>query len=164
MQVELDDVDEKILDLLQRDARITMRALGLAVGLSGPAASDRVHRLEDQGIVRGYRAEVSAAALGLAVVAVITLGLPFDEHSAARFEAQVHSIDEIAECYRISGEDGYLVKVFAADIPALQDVLERIRGFARVRSSVVLRTLKEDRRLQPIPPRAAPVVFHHGAD
>ena len=164
MQVRLDDVDERILDLLQRDARITMRALGLAVGLSGPAVTDRVRRLEDRGVVRGYRAEVSHAHLGLGVLAFVTLGLPFDDHASARVESLIHGIEEVAECYRISGEDSYLVKVFVADIAALQDVLERLSGFSRVRSSVVLRTLKEERRLSPVQPTADRVVFHHGAD
>ncbi|HZT05445.1 MAG TPA: Lrp/AsnC family transcriptional regulator [Chloroflexota bacterium] len=158
-----DPVDLQILDLLQQDARITMRALGLAVGLSGPAVTDRVRRLEDRGVLRGYHAEVNPEGMGLAVRAFITLGMPFDDHGGARFEGQVQEVEGVEACYRISGEDQYLVKATVADIPALQDVLDRMRGFSRVRSSVVLREVKRVHRLLPRPsgPRA---VFYHGAD
>jgi Lrp/AsnC family transcriptional regulator, leucine-responsive regulatory protein len=164
MQAELDSVDAQILDLLQRDARITMRALGLAVGLSGPAVTDRVRRLEDRGVVRGYHADVSSERLGLPVVAFVTLGAPYEEHGARRFESQIHEITEAAECYRVSGEDQYLVKVFAASIPALQEVIDRMRGFSRVRSTLILSTIKHDDRLRPPPRIGAQPVFHHGAD
>ncbi len=164
MQVELDSVDLQILELLQADARITMRALGAAVGLSGPAVTERVRRLEDRGIIRGYHAEVDPGLLGLSVVAFIALGAPYEEHVPGRFEAQIHEIQEVVECYRISGEDRYLVKVFAADIPALQEVLDRLRGFSRVRSAVVLNALKRQSTLRPPRSTRRQPVFHHGAD
>jgi Lrp/AsnC family leucine-responsive transcriptional regulator len=160
----LDEIDLRILDLLQRDARITMRALGSAIGLSGAAATDRVRRLEDRGLLRGYHADVSPSLIGLGVMAFVSLGLPYDEHSRPRFESQIHEIDEVAECYRVSGEDQYLVKVLTRDIPALQDVLDRFRGFSRVRSSVVLGTLKQEHRIQPPAPPSPRSIAHQGAD
>jgi Lrp/AsnC family leucine-responsive transcriptional regulator len=164
MQGELDQIDEQILELLQQDARMTMRALGQAVGLSGPAVTDRVRRLEDRGIIRGYRADVSPNRIGLGVVAFVTLGAPYDEHGARRFESQVHQIEAVAECYRVSGEDQYLVKIYAASIAALQDVIDRLRGFSRVRSTLILSTIKRDERLRPPPHPATRPVYHAGAD
>jgi Lrp/AsnC family leucine-responsive transcriptional regulator len=159
----LDDVDRRILSELQRDGRITMRALGEIVGLSAPAVADRVRRLEDRGVIRGYRADLNPAALGLGVVAFLTLGAPYDERGNDRFENQVHGIEEAVECYRVSGEDRYLVKVFASDVPALQEVIDRLRGFSRVRSAIVLSVLKQGGELRPAPPSTR-AVFHYGAD
>jgi len=164
MQVELDDVDIAILGVLQRAGRITMRALGQEVGLSGPAVAERVRRLEDRTVINGYRAELEPARLGLAVVAFINVGLPYEERATLRFESQVREIDEIVECYRITGADRYLLKVVVPDIPSLQEVIDRLRDFGRVSSSVVLSTLKRGAVLRPRRPAAPEPPFHHGAD
>src|SRR5947208_4040680 len=98
---ELDDVDVHILTLLQENARMTMHDLGAKVGLSGPAVTERVRRLEERGVVRSYRAEVAPERIGLPVVAFVSLGMSYDVRPSNRLEGEVQAIDEVVECYRL---------------------------------------------------------------
>ncbi|MEA2640025.1 MAG: Lrp/AsnC family transcriptional regulator, leucine-responsive regulatory protein [Chloroflexota bacterium] len=164
MQSEFDQADRVILELLQRDGRITLRALGRAAGLSGPAVAERVRRLEDRGVIRGYRAEVAPEALGLVVTAFVSVGLPYEPRATTRFESQLRDVDAIVECHRITGEDRYLLKVVVPDLAALQEVVDRLRDFGRVQSWLVLSTLKRDAVLRPGYPTSPAPTHHEGAD
>jgi Lrp/AsnC family leucine-responsive transcriptional regulator len=161
---ELDDVDVHILTLLQDDARMTMRALGTRVGLSGPAATERVRRLEERGILRGYHAEVAPERIGLPVVAFVSLGMAYDVRPSTRLEREIEEIEEVVECYRITGEDAYLLKVTVPDMEALRETLDRLSEFGRARTSVVLSVPKRPAPLRPRPPRPSAPAFRHGAD
>ena len=103
-----------------------MRDLGAKVGLSGPAVTERVRRLEERGVVRSYRAEVAPERIGLPVVAFVSLGMSYDVRPSNRLEGEVQAIDEVVECYRITGEDAYLLKVAVADMEALRETLDRL--------------------------------------
>ncbi len=149
----LDSVDVRILALLQRDARITMRRLGEEVGLSAPAAAERVRRLEDRGVIRGYRADVAPARVGLPIVAFVTVALPYPGRSPGAFERHVERLDSVTECYRITGEDAYLLKVAVPSMDALGDTLDRLGDFGRTKSYVVLAVPKRGGAL--LPPETA---------
>jgi Lrp/AsnC family leucine-responsive transcriptional regulator len=159
----LDDVDVHIVMLLQENARLTMRALGAEVGLSGPAVTERVRRLEERGVLRTYRAEVPPDRVGLPVVAFVSLGMAYDVRPSTRLEVEVQGIEAVLECYRITGEDAYLLKVAVPDMEALRETLDRLGEYGRARTSVVLSVPKPPTPLHPHRPRGGPV-FRHGAD
>jgi Lrp/AsnC family transcriptional regulator, leucine-responsive regulatory protein len=160
----LDEIDLQILSALQGDARVTMRELGGRVGLSAPAAADRVRRLEFRGVIRGYRAEVVPGRVGLPVVAFLTVGMARDVRPSTRLEHAIESLAEVLEGYRITGEDAYLLKVAVADMDALRDTIDRLSEFGPVKTSVVLAVSKWPGALEPAARRSRGPVFRHGAD
>ena len=148
----LDEVDVRILALLQRNARLSMRALGAEVGLSSPAAGERVRRLEAHGVIRGYRAEVEPAGVGRPLVAFVTVALPVTGRPPGVFEKFVERMDAVVECYRITGEDAYLLKVAVPTMDALGETLDQLSELGRTRSFVVLSATKRAGPL--LPPQA----------
>jgi Lrp/AsnC family leucine-responsive transcriptional regulator len=144
-----DPVDFRILALLQHDARITMRRLGEEVGLSAPAVAERVRRLEDRGVIRAYRADVAPEHIGLPIVAFVTVALPYLGRSPAAFERHITSMDPVLECFRITGEDAYLLKVAVPTMDALGELLDRLGDFGRTKSFVVLSAPKRNAILHP---------------
>jgi Lrp/AsnC family leucine-responsive transcriptional regulator len=164
VRVDLDDVDVRILMLLQANARMTMRELGAQVGLSGPAATERVRRLEERGIVRGYRAEVTPERIGLPIVAFVSLGMSYEVRPSTRLEREVEAMDEVVECYRITGEDAYLLKLAVPDMEALRETLDRLSELGRARTSIVLSVPKPSAPLHPHLSQASTPPFRHGAD
>ena len=161
MATRLDRVDYEILDLLQRDARVTMRELGARVGLTGPAVTERVRRLESLGVITGYHAAVAPERIGLGVVAFLALAIPYEFRPAGAFERAVTHFEEVVECYRITGEDAYLLKVAVPDLDALREALDRLGEFGRVKSTLVLSSPKGHTPLQP---REATSIVRSGAD
>ncbi|HEY3117848.1 MAG TPA: Lrp/AsnC family transcriptional regulator [Chloroflexota bacterium] len=163
MEVTLDETDREILALLQADARRTMRELGSRVGLSGAAVAERVRRLEERGIIRGYRAELAPDRLGLGVLAFVTVAVSYEHRPARAIEGEAQLLDEVVECYRITGEDGYLLKVAVPDMEALRETLDRLSEFGRIRTWTILSTPKPTSALHPRLP-SQPARFHLGAD
>jgi Lrp/AsnC family leucine-responsive transcriptional regulator len=145
----MDSVDARILVILQQEGRISMRELGARVGLTGPAAAERVRRLEERGAVLGYRAVVSPTHLGRPLRAFISVALPTG-CASREFEAFVQEAPEIQECHRITGEDCYLLQVALPDVSALQVLLERMSHYGRTRTSIVLSSLVESKPLAPL--------------
>jgi Lrp/AsnC family transcriptional regulator, leucine-responsive regulatory protein len=117
---EIDAVNLRILEELQRDPRLTMSELGRRVGMSSPAVTERVHRLEEAGVIRGYRLELNPAALGLPITAFIRVRPSPGQLSKIAELAQ--QIPEVIECHRVTGEDCFVIKAL---IPAI-DQLDRL--------------------------------------
>lgn len=144
--MELDDLDIKTLSLLCQRGRMTWAELAGQLGLSAPAAADRVKRLEERGIVTGYSALLDAAALGLNLTAFIAVTLDHPRHRAG-FLAQVATSAEILECHHVTGDDDYLLKVRCCHTRALEDLitgqLKEIEGVVKTRTLIVLSTVKE---------------------
>lgn len=143
----LDDVNRRILTALSEDARLSVSEVARRVGMSAPAVRERVNRLEQAGIIRGYRLDVDPAAMGLPVAAWVRVRpgpgqLPRVAELAAR-------TPEVSECHRISGDDCFLLKVHVPAIEALEDVLDRFLIHGQTASSLIVST--------PVPPR--PVVL-----
>jgi Lrp/AsnC family transcriptional regulator, leucine-responsive regulatory protein len=124
---ELDAKDWQLLELLQRDARTGYAELGRQVGLSAPATAERVKRLEDAGVIRGYRAQVDPQKLGYAIEAVIRLRC--DGSVCGRVGAALADIPEILDYRRLAGEDSGSLRVIAMSVRHLEAVLDRIVGF-----------------------------------
>ena len=113
----LDSLGWKMLIELQKDARISFAELGRRVGLSTPAVAQRVRRMEDEGIIRAYRAEISPSHVGLPITAFIRMSIVGDV--LAKLTAQVRSMPEIVECYRGTGADSFIMKVNVVSVEHL---------------------------------------------
>ena len=133
----LDRIDREILDVLAHDGRISMTELGARVGLSKTPVTARVRRLEADGVITGYRAELSPGKLGLAHIAFLEIRLSDTrEQALAAFNAAVRRIAEVEECHMIAGGFDYLVKVRTHDITAYRQVLsEQISRLPHVAST-----------------------------
>ena len=139
---ELDELDVRLLDALQRNARSTYAELGHVVGLKPPAVHERVKRLESRGYVRGYAARLDGRMLGLELVAFVgCYSAPdanYDELVAA-----LAALPEICEVHSVAGEESFIVKVVTRSTAHLDDLLgrlKRIPGIARTKTTVVLST------------------------
>ncbi len=132
----LDPKDWQLLELLQEDARTGYAELGRQVGLSAPATAERVKRLEDAGVIRGYRAQIDPLKLGYAIEAVIRLRC--DGGVCARIGQLLADIPEVLDYRRLAGEDSGSLRVIAMSVSHLQAVLDRI---LKVHSSVSTTTL-----------------------
>lgn len=143
----LDRYDQILLSVLQKNGRASNVELSEAASLSPPQCYRRVRRLETEGVIRGYVAQVDPAALGLGVMAFVSLNLHREQSRQARqVEQAIRQFPEILECYTISGDFDYLLKVVAADLKSLSnfltDRLMQVPGVAGVRSTVCLEEIK----------------------
>lgn len=155
MTIELDAVDLRILDSLQEQGDLTNQELADRVHLSASQVSRRRTRLETEGVIRRYRAELDPDRLGLATIVFIHVTLSrHNSTNARRFRELAARLTEIQEAYALTGEADYLLKVVVSSLPDLarfvNDVLLPHESVNQVRSEVVLETLSERRSL-PIP-------------
>jgi Lrp/AsnC family leucine-responsive transcriptional regulator len=132
----LDAVDRRLVATLQRDARISFADLGRAVGLSPPAVAERVRRLEEQGVVRGYRAEVDRARLGWGLSAFVRLRCAND--ALDRVVAFAQARPEVVECHRVAGEEAFVLLIAAPSVAELDAVLVQLAAFGSTTSSLIL--------------------------
>lgn len=134
----LDEAGLVILRALQDNARISFAELGRKVGLSGPAITDRVRKMEDAGIIMGYHAKVNPAKLGFEVTAYVRLRV--SRENFQRVIALARDVREVRECHRASGEDDFLMKVIAPSREQLNRVFDQFRALGEIHVSVVLST------------------------
>jgi len=143
----LDSLDRKILDALQADGRASNVELSACVHLSAPQCFRRVRSLEERGVIRGYRAEVQPQALGLGVMAYVSLNIDGGEFGRVRdIEASIRDFPQILECHTVSGDYDYLLKVVARDLKSLSqfltDRLMQVPGVDDVRSMICMEEVK----------------------
>jgi Lrp/AsnC family leucine-responsive transcriptional regulator len=138
MRIErvLDAVGWQLLAALQEDARVSFSELGRRVGLSAPAAAERVRRLEDAGIIRGYRLEVGFEALGLPISALIRVTAP--EEKCPGLKAFVAGVPEVLECHHVTGSDAFVLKVVASSVGHLEAVIEALGRWGTPSTSIIL--------------------------
>jgi Lrp/AsnC family leucine-responsive transcriptional regulator len=142
----MDDVDRSILAVLEKHGRISNAELAARVGLSPSPCLRRVHRLEETGVIRGYRAEIDPAALGrsLRVFAGVRL-MRHNRGDVAAFERAVVQLPEVVHVHHVTGNYDYLLQVEVADLPAYEDFhanrLADLPGVATVSSYVTMKTL-----------------------
>lgn len=142
----MESTDQHILALLARDGRMSYTDIGRATGLSTSAAQQRVRRLEQRGLVEGYTARISPAALGRNLTAFIALH-PNDPVHDEEVPAIVSQFPEIASCYSVAGDASYLIEVQVSTPAELDALLSRLRSMANVSTvtTVVLTTMFRDR-------------------
>lgn len=134
--MELDDKAWKMLAALQRDGRVSLTALAEQVGLSLPATSERLKRLEESGVIQGYSAKLNLAHLGYTVQAVIGITTP-QPHKAA-FIARLRELPQVLECLHVTGQDSFLLRVIAKDMSGLEQLISQINHFGETRTSIVM--------------------------
>jgi DNA-binding Lrp family transcriptional regulator len=147
--VELDRVDLTLLALLQRDGRATVQSLSEAIHLSARATLNRVRRLEEQGVIAGYRALVSRTAVAAQVSVFAEIALK-DQRQAAiqRFEKRMAATPEVVSCHVISGRYDYLVRVACPDLDHYHRLInawldEAALGVEKIVTNIELQTIKE---------------------
>ena len=143
----LDAVNVQLLSELHADPRMTMSALARRVGMSAPAVTERVQRLQRAGVITRYRMEVDPAALGMPVAAFVRIRpAPGQLPKIAELAAQ---LPQITECYRVTGEDCFIVKMHAPTMEQIETTLDRFLLYGQTTTSIVVST--------PVPPRSLPL-------
>jgi Lrp/AsnC family leucine-responsive transcriptional regulator len=143
----VDIVDRRIIAALRTNGRVTYADLGRQVGLSASAVHERVGKLEAAGVITGYHAVVDPRAVGLGVTALVGIH-PTDTADDEDVAAALAELPEVESCYRVAGDEAFVVKVRVATVDDLEHCLgdlRRIKGVARTRSTVVLSTRFEGR-------------------
>lgn len=142
----MDAIDHRLVQLLQANGRATQLELAKEIKLSQPATAERIRKLEDQGVIRGYRAQVDAAALGKDVTAFVGLSIEHPKYFEG-FAKKVLALDEVLECHRVAGNDSYLLKVKTQNTATLDallvETLRTIAGVTRTHTTIVLSSVKE---------------------
>jgi Lrp/AsnC family leucine-responsive transcriptional regulator len=143
----LDPTNRRILLELQSDARLTLAELGRRVGLSPPAVGERLGRLEREGVIAGYRAELDPRALGYQLAAVLRIR-PAPRQIAAVAEL-ARDTPEVVECHRITGEDCFIMKLHVRAVEHLEEVIDRFTPYGQTTTSIV--------QSSPVPGRGVPL-------
>jgi len=147
MAIELDQHDHRILAELQADARLTMAELGRRVHLSQPAVTERVRKLEDVGVIRGYHAVVDAGKLGYGIRSIIRIG-NLDEGELMR---ALESSPEVVTAYGVTGEDSWILEIAVRDVAHLRATLSRFCGQVPTSTAIILNVVREHAPIRPLP-------------
>lgn len=143
----LDDIDRRIVEALSLDARISVKELAQAIGLSSPSTSERVKRLEERGVIRAFTVDLSPEALGYTLQAIVRVRpLPGKLHVVQQLIAD---IPEVVECDKVTGEDCFIARLYVRDIGELDDILDGIADKAETNTAIV--------KSQPVKRRAPPL-------
>jgi Lrp/AsnC family transcriptional regulator, leucine-responsive regulatory protein len=131
----VDATNRLLLAELQADARLSLAELGRRVGLSSPAVAERLQRLEQAGVIRGYSADVDPRALGLALTVVIRIRpAPREILKVAELAQRTR---EVVECNRITGDDCYIMRAHVRDVEHLEEVIDRFVAYGQTTTSIV---------------------------
>ena len=132
----LDEIDRKILLELQSDARTSYAELGRRVGLTTPAVIERVRKLEDAGVITGYRAEIDTAKIGLPITAFVRMSITGVDYS--RIIEVAEQSNEVLECHRGTGGDSFIMKVAVASVEHLQEIIDKLTPYGITTTAIVL--------------------------
>ena len=135
--MNIDQISWRILEAVQRDGRISIKALAGEIGLSLPATSERLKRLEEAGVISGYRAVVHPESVGHGVTAVIGL-TTIAKPDKARLIATLKEMPEVIECLHVTGQDSYLLRVVTKDLQHLEAFVGSVNGYGETRTSIVM--------------------------
>jgi Lrp/AsnC family leucine-responsive transcriptional regulator len=142
-----DDVDLRLVAELQADGRLSFAELGRRVDLSAPAVAERLGRLEETGVITGYRAEVDPRALGFTLGVIIRIRpAPRELRKVAELAQRT---PEVVECHRITGEDCFFMKAYVRDVEHLEEVIDQFVIYGQTTSSIM--------QTSPVPLRGMPV-------
>ena len=146
----LDEIDIKILNILQDEGRTKRNVLAEAVKLSLPSLSERLNKLEEKGIITGYYTKLNLKNFGLDLMVFITVYIDSSKHYES-FAENVKDTEEILECFAVLGEGSHLMKVVVKDSVSLEKLLSKIqswKGVKRTHSRFVLSTIKETTKIK----------------
>jgi Lrp/AsnC family leucine-responsive transcriptional regulator len=142
---DLDATDRAILTLVQENCKQSLAAIGEKVGLKAPSVVERIHKLEEAGVITGYVALIDARRLGKDVTAFIGVSTE-QPASIATLEAQIAAIDEVLECHHVTGTHTLMIKVKTRNTQTLEQLIESVRrldGVTKTETSIVLSTFSE---------------------
>ncbi len=149
---ELDEKDRAILRLLQQNARMTVKEIAEAVHLSPTPVHERIRRLESSGVIRQYAALLDPAQLGKRLMVICYVSLKqHNKNAGSRFIKAINELDEVIECYNISGQFDFMLKVMAADMDDYYhfhvDKLSQVENMGQVQSVFVMGVIKQTHQL-----------------
>ncbi|MEC1624677.1 MULTISPECIES: Lrp/AsnC family transcriptional regulator [Bacillus mojavensis subgroup] len=144
----MDKIDKKLLELLQENARITIIELSKKLNLSRPSVNERLRRLQDNGVIQGFTARVSAEAIGKGTIVIIQIGNLKIE--CRRFEELIKEETDILECHRVTGTNSYFLKAAVATMKDLEALVDRLIPYGQLNTSVVLSSPILSRPLLPV--------------
>ena len=131
----LDEIDRRLLEELAADGRLTMAELGRRVSLSPPAVTERVQRLERSGVITGYAATIDPKAIGFPLAAVVRVRP--GSRQLHRIPEVARATPEVVECYRITGEDCFFLKLHLRSIDDLEEILDRFVEYGQTTTSII---------------------------
>jgi Lrp/AsnC family transcriptional regulator, leucine-responsive regulatory protein len=140
----LDEVNRRLLGELALDARVTVAELSRRVGLSAPAVAERLARLQESGVIKGYRTELDPRALGYTLSVVLRIRPA--PRQLAKVAELARTTPEVTECHRITGEDCYFMKLHVRDVVHLEEVIDVFTLFGSTTTSII--------QSSPVPGRA----------
>ncbi len=141
----LDDLDIKILNILQKNGRTKRNEIAEAVGLSIPSVSERLHKLEERGVIEGYYTKVNKKAFGYDIMAYILVTMESSKHYKS-FIPRIEKTPQIIECHSVLGEGSHLLKAIVKKTESLENLLSEIQswpGVISTKTTFVLSTIKE---------------------
>jgi Lrp/AsnC family leucine-responsive transcriptional regulator len=142
----IDEIDRKILTELQVNARVSFAELGRRVGLTTPAIIERVRKLEDAGIITGYRADIDTSKVGLPITAFVRMSITGVDYS--HIIRVVEESNEVLECHRGTGGDSFIMKVALRSVGHLQQVIDRLTPYGITTTTIVLSSPVERRVIE----------------
>jgi Lrp/AsnC family leucine-responsive transcriptional regulator len=143
----LDQRNVELLRLLRTDPRMNVSALARRVGMSAPAVRERISRLEEAGVIRGYRLEIDPRALGFPITVMVRIRpMP---GKLPKIVELAQAIKQISECHRITGEDCFIIKLHLRSLDELDAILDRFLAFGQTTTSLL--------QSSPVPPRPLPL-------
>jgi Lrp/AsnC family leucine-responsive transcriptional regulator len=162
---ETDSIDRQILELLQENCKQPLAAIGEKVGLTASSVMDRIHKLEQAGVVTGYVAVLDARTLGKDITAFIGVSISHPT-SIGAFEREVAHMDDVLDCHHVTGNHTLMLKVKTENTETLERLIDRMRsieGVTRTETMVVLSTHTERTRIRLEPEAAEPRRPRRGA-
>lgn len=136
--VDLDAIAWKILEALQHNARLSFAELGRKVGLSTPAAAERVRRLEEAGVITGYHAQIDVAKLGMPIRVLVRLTIHGGDLQVSRTVTAIKEMTEVSRCHRITGAESFVIEADVVSIRHLEALIDRLSSLGATSTSTVL--------------------------
>ncbi len=143
--IELDAIAWKLVELLQRNARLSFAELGRKVSLSTPAVAERVHRLEEAGVITGYHAAVNVAKLGAPIHILMRLTIPGGDLQISRTVSAIKELVEIRRCHRITGDESFVLEADVVSIRHMEALIDRLSALGATSTSTILSSPVERR-------------------
>jgi Lrp/AsnC family transcriptional regulator, leucine-responsive regulatory protein len=132
----MDQIDIQMLELLQKNGRITISQLSQELSLSRPSVGERLHRLQEQNIIEGFHARISPVAVGRSILVFIQLSQL--RMNSPQFENEIQDNPHILECHRVTGTVSYILKAAVANMNSLQKLVDDLIPFGTVNTSIIL--------------------------
>ncbi|MNW27222.1 Leucine-responsive regulatory protein [compost metagenome] len=146
----MDHIDMQLLRLLQEDGRMTVSELSKQMALSRPSVTERLHRLQERGIIEGFTAKVSPAAVGRGILLIIQISDL--KVSPVEWESMIATEKDVIECHRVTGHIGYVIKAAVHGMDELRQLVDRLMKYSYVNTSIVLTSPVPHRAILPEAP------------